>query len=146
MAKSKVSPHGLYTPLPNPTTPWIDIFIDFILGRDSIFVVVDRFFKISHFIPCHKMDDACNVANIFFRKIVRLHALPKTIALDRDSKRPYELSLTQSYSFQPLVIYKQMDNLRILNSTISHSPFELVYGFNPLPLLTCCIYLLCLLG
>lgn len=30
--KSKVLSHGLYTPLPVPNEPWIDIFMDFILG------------------------------------------------------------------------------------------------------------------
>ncbi|KAA3473482.1 Transposon Ty3-I Gag-Pol polyprotein [Gossypium australe] len=31
-AKSKVQPHGLYTPLPIPDTPWTDASMDFILG------------------------------------------------------------------------------------------------------------------
>lgn len=30
-AKSKVKPHGLYTPLPVPNQPWIDISMDFVL-------------------------------------------------------------------------------------------------------------------
>ncbi|RVW89225.1 Transposon Ty3-I Gag-Pol polyprotein [Vitis vinifera] len=52
-AKSRVLPNGLYTLLPVPSAPWVDISMDFVLGlprsrngRDSIFVVVDRWSKL----------------------------------------------------------------------------------------------------
>jgi len=91
--KSRVMPHGLYTPWPVPNEPWVDISMDFILGlprsrkgRDSTFIVMDRFSKMTHFIACHKTDDATNIADIFFREVIRLHDFPSNIVSDQDIK------------------------------------------------------------
>jgi hypothetical protein len=92
-AKFRIQPHGLYTLLPVPKESWVYISMDFILGlptskwdRDSIFVVVNRFSKMAHFISCHKTDDVTNIADLFFKVIVRLHEVPKSIVFYRDAK------------------------------------------------------------
>ena len=91
--------------------------MDFVLGlprskhgHNSIFVVVDRFSKMAHFIPCSKKNDASHIANLFFRDIVRHYGIPKTIVSDCDVK-------FMSYLWKSLMA---KFGVKLLFSTSSH--------------------------
>lgn len=92
-AKGHLLPQGLYLPLLVPQAPWEDVSLDFIIGlprtqrqKDSIMVVIDRFSKMAHFVACHTTYDVVTVANLYFKEIVGLHGVPKSMVSDRDSK------------------------------------------------------------
>lgn len=93
VAKGIDTNQGLYTPLLISTTPWRDISMDFVVGlpttrkkNNSIFVVVDRFSKMTVFAACKATIDACNIVELVFVEVVRHHRLSDLIVSNQDVK------------------------------------------------------------
>ena len=88
----QTKPFGSLMPLQPPEAPWQDISLDLITQlprsekHDAIFVIVDRFSKMAHFLPTTTTADAPALARIFQDGIVRLHGYPRSIVSDRDPR------------------------------------------------------------
>ena len=50
--------------------------------NDSIWVIVDRFSKIAHFLTMKKKQSVESLAHLYIESIVRLHGVPKSIISD----------------------------------------------------------------
>ena len=85
-------PFGTILPLQPPEASWQDISMDLITSLptsntfDAIFVIVDRFSKMAHFIPTNTTADAPTLASLFITNIVRIHGIPRSIISDRDPR------------------------------------------------------------
>ena len=90
---SRHKPYGLLHGEEPPNAPWHDLSLDFVTDLpasgfaghwyDSILVIVDRFTKMAHYVPCRKDIQAEGLADIFLREVVRLHGVPRSIVSDR---------------------------------------------------------------
>jgi len=49
-------------------------------------MVVNHFSKMAHFISCEKIEDASYVAYLYFKEVVKLHGIPRSIVSDQNTK------------------------------------------------------------
>ena len=54
--------------------------------NDSIFAVVNKLSKTTHFIPVKSTYKVVHIADIFLKEIFTLHRIPNEIISDRDTK------------------------------------------------------------
>ena len=81
---------GLLQLLTIPEGKWEAISMDFIVGLPktskgygSIWVIVDRFTKVAHFVPVKTRGAVVSYAKFYIARIMNLHGVPKTIISDR---------------------------------------------------------------
>jgi hypothetical protein len=86
-------PAGLLQPLKVPEGKWEEISMDFIVGlprtqggHDYIWVIVDRFTKVAHFIPVKTTYTGARLAEMYMAQIVCLHGVPKKIVSNRGTQ------------------------------------------------------------
>ena len=82
-------PYGLSSPLELPYAPWQSNAMDFITelplseGCNQLWVVIDRFTKMAHFLPLKEEKKmAADLAVIFAREVWKHHGLPSYIISD----------------------------------------------------------------
>ncbi|QLQ79680.1 hypothetical protein HG537_0C03280 [Torulaspora globosa] len=161
MKNSAHKSQGLLMPLAVGGGRWIDIAMDFATdlprtrsGFDIIMVVVCRFSKRAHFIPCTKTLDAQGMINLLYRFVFAYHGFPRTITSDRDMRPAAKLfreftkrlgiKLTTSSSNHPQTYGQSKRTIQTLNrllraySSTDHSHWDellpqVEYVFNSTP-------------
>jgi hypothetical protein len=81
---------GPLQPLPISEGKWENISMDFIVGLpktvkgyDYIWVIVDHFTKVAHFLPVKTRDPMVSYAKLYIACILSLHGVPRMIISDR---------------------------------------------------------------
>jgi hypothetical protein len=72
---------------------WEEVRMDFITGlprssrgHDSIWVIIDRLTKVTHFLPVKTTHKGRDLADLYMSRIVSLHGAPKVIVTDRGTQ------------------------------------------------------------
>ena len=80
-------------PIKIPEWKWDRITMDFVVGlpmigrkHDSVWIMVDRLTKSTHFLPGRTDYSLDKLAELYIKEIVRLHGIPISIISNRDSR------------------------------------------------------------
>lgn len=91
--KPTIMKHGMYTPFPTLDKPWESISMEYISslplarqGNDCVFVVVDRFSKMSILIVYKKNITTEAISELFSKRVWIHFGIPQTVILDQDNR------------------------------------------------------------
>ncbi|KAH0775084.1 hypothetical protein KY290_012221 [Solanum tuberosum] len=158
-------PGGLTQDIDIPTWKWEEVNMDFVVGlprtrrqHESIWVIVDRFTKSTHFLPVKVSYSVEDYAKLYIKEIVKLHGAPLSVISDRGAQftshfwRSFQSGLgTQvklSTAFHPqmdgqgectiqtleemlracVIDFKEFSYNNSYHSNIAMAPFEALYG------------------
>ena len=89
-AKHQV-PSGFLNPISISQWKWDNITMNFVSGfpltqkkHDSVWVIVDRLTKSSHFLPVRLDYSMDRLVELYVNEVVRLHGIPVSIVSDRN--------------------------------------------------------------
>ncbi|GKB32603.1 putative reverse transcriptase domain-containing protein [Tanacetum coccineum] len=130
-------PSGLLVQPVIPVWKWENITMDFVTkllntssGQDTIWVIVDRLIKSTHFLPMKETDSTKKLTRQYLKEVVSRHGVPVLIISDRDSKftSHFFKSLNEALGWNrhlPLVEFSYNNNY---HTSIKAAPFEALYG------------------
>nr|GEW53133.1 putative reverse transcriptase domain-containing protein [Tanacetum cinerariifolium] len=138
-------PSGLLLQPEIPIWKWERITMDFIVGLprtpsgyDSIWVIVDRLTKSTHFLPVKTTDNMEKLTQLYMKEIVCWHGVPISIISNKDNKfasrfwgslqRALGTQLDMSIAWDrhlPLVEFSYNNSY---HASIKAAPFKALYG------------------
>ncbi|GJQ92731.1 putative reverse transcriptase domain-containing protein [Tanacetum coccineum] len=132
-----------------PQWKWDNITMNFVTklprtpsGNDTIWVILDRLIKSSHFLPMRENDPMDKLARLYLKKVVTRHGIPVSIICDRDGRftsnfwRSFQKALgtrfDMSTTYHPKTDEQSERTILTLEdiyyASIKAAPFEALYG------------------
>ncbi|GJY69099.1 reverse transcriptase domain-containing protein [Tanacetum coccineum] len=139
-------PSGLLVQPVIPVWKWENITMDFVTklpkttsGQDTIWVIIDRFTKSSHFLLMKETDTMEKLMRQYLKEVVSRHGVPVSIISDRDNGqsertiqtledmlRAYVMDFGKGWDRHlPLIEFSYNNSY---HTSIKSTPFEALYG------------------